>query len=108
MKVVFLYTLSQDAFDFLRENIPEDITVIARIREDYTGKIQPNEDPEIIKEAITADILMGPYVTEEILSKASAGSATFGVFRKLWALFMPLLIFPLTHFARTTWSNRSA
>jgi len=71
LKVVFLYTLSRDAYDFLSENLPEDIAVIARIREEYSGKVKPNEDPEIIKEAITADILMGPYVTEEILSKAS-------------------------------------
>ncbi|HUT79995.1 MAG TPA: 2-hydroxyacid dehydrogenase [Candidatus Bathyarchaeia archaeon] len=70
MKVVFLYPLAKDAFSYLRENLPEDIKIVARIREEGPFALQPNVDPEIVEETKTAEILMGPYVTEEILSKA--------------------------------------
>ncbi|MBN1330979.1 MAG: hypothetical protein JXA54_16020 [Candidatus Heimdallarchaeota archaeon] len=70
MKVVFLYPLARDALNFLREILPEDIKVIARILEEGPITISPNEDPKIVNETKTAEILMGPYVTEEILSKA--------------------------------------
>jgi len=69
MRIVFLYTISKDAFNYLKESIPEDIEIIARIREKYTGK-PPNQDPEIIAATKNAEILMGPYVTEEILEQA--------------------------------------
>ncbi len=69
MKIVFLYPITQDALDYLKEELPEDITVVTRIRGE-TGHRPLNEDPEIIKETKDADILMGPYVTEEILSQA--------------------------------------
>ncbi|MEA2070143.1 MAG: 2-hydroxyacid dehydrogenase [Asgard group archaeon] len=69
MKIVFLYPLNRDALDFLHENLPNDIEIIARIRnEDYSGT-PPNQDSEIIKHCKDAEILMGPYVTDEILSK---------------------------------------
>ncbi len=70
MRIVFLYTISKDAYDYLKENIPEDIEIIARIKEEYSGK-QPNQDVEIIAATKEAEILMGPYVTEEILEQAS-------------------------------------
>ncbi len=70
MKVVFLYPLARDAYNYLIENLPKDIKVVARIREEGSFPSSPNEDPEIIEETKTAEVLMGPYVTEEILSKA--------------------------------------
>ncbi|MBD3189078.1 MAG: hypothetical protein GF308_00455 [Candidatus Heimdallarchaeota archaeon] len=70
MKIVFLYPLRRDAYDFLKEQLPEDIEIIAKIREKYEG-LRPNEDPKIIKECKDATILMGPYVTEEILEHAA-------------------------------------
>lgn len=69
MKIVFLYTISKDAYDYLKENIPEDIEIIARIKEEYSGK-PPNQDSEIIAATKDAEILLGPYVTEEILEQA--------------------------------------
>jgi phosphoglycerate dehydrogenase-like enzyme len=69
MKIVFLYPVVQDALDFMKENMPDDIKIVARIR----GEPSPtpvNEDPEIIKEIKDAEILMGPYITDEILSQA--------------------------------------
>ncbi len=71
MRIVFLYPLNKDAFDFLRDKLPKDIEIIAKIRgEDYQG-IPPNQDPEIIAAVKDAEILLGPYVTEEILQQAT-------------------------------------
>lgn len=69
MKVVFLYPISSDGYNYLKEELPDDIEIKTRIRGESLEK-QPNEDPEIIKETKEAEILMGPYVTEEILSEA--------------------------------------
>jgi phosphoglycerate dehydrogenase-like enzyme len=70
MKVVFLYPLSQDAYNYLEENLPTKVKVVAKIRDATYDGVQPNQDPKIIAEAQKAEILMGPYVTDEILSKA--------------------------------------
>ena len=69
MKIVFLYPVTQDALDFLKEKLPDDVKVIARIRGD-PSQIPANEDPEIVKETKDAEILIGPYITDEILSQA--------------------------------------
>lgn len=69
MKIVFLYPVTQDALDFMKEELPNDVEIIARIRGE-TGQTPINEDPEIIKETKDADILMGPYITDDILSQA--------------------------------------
>lgn len=69
MKIVFLYPISQDAYNYLLESIPKDIEIVARIREEYSGG-PPNQDPEIIAASKDAEILLGPYVTEEILEQA--------------------------------------
>ena len=70
MKIVFNYPLSRNAYDFLNEKLPKGISVVAKIRGEAEVDVPNNEDPEMVKEMITADIIMGPYVTEEILSKA--------------------------------------
>ncbi|NHK30824.1 MAG: hypothetical protein FK730_05695 [Asgard group archaeon] len=70
MKIVFLYPTSKDGIDFLKKNLPDDVKIVARTRGENID-ISPNQDPEIISECKDADILMGPYVTEEILSNAS-------------------------------------
>lgn len=70
MKIVFNYPLSRNAYDFLNEKLPKGISVVAKIRGEAEVDVPINEDPEMVKEMITADIIMGPYVTEEILSKA--------------------------------------
>jgi phosphoglycerate dehydrogenase-like enzyme len=70
MRIVILYPYRRDGLNFLKESLPEDIEIIAKVRdEDYDG-VPPNEDPEIIEKCKDAEILMGPYVTDEILSKA--------------------------------------
>ncbi len=69
MKIVFLYPIAQDALDFLKENLPDDIKVITKLREE-SSQTPANEDPEIIKEAKDAEILIGPYITDGILSQA--------------------------------------
>ena len=74
MKIVYTYPTSNEK-DFLKERLPKDIEIITRIRGEPSEYSSPSEDPEIIKEAHSADILMGPFVTEEMLAKAmpSAG-----------------------------------
>ncbi|NHJ33275.1 MAG: hypothetical protein FK732_10450 [Asgard group archaeon] len=69
MKIVFLYPVTQDALDFMKESLPENVKIVARIRGE-TSPIPINEDPEIIKETKEAEILMGPYITDEIISQA--------------------------------------
>ncbi|MHA1124261.1 MAG: 2-hydroxyacid dehydrogenase [Candidatus Heimdallarchaeota archaeon] len=69
MKIVYTYPTSNEK-DFLKEKLPKDIEIITRIRGQTSEYSSPSEDPEIIKEAHSADILMGPYVTEEMLAKA--------------------------------------
>lgn len=80
MKIVFLYPTSREGIDLLKNKLPDDIEIVARIRGEDYGDLSPNQDPEIIKECKDADILMGPYVTEEILSNAS---------KKLKLIFIP-------------------
>jgi phosphoglycerate dehydrogenase-like enzyme len=69
MKIVFLYPVTQDALNFMKEELPKDIKIIARIRGE-TFHTPLNEDPEIINETKDTDILMGPYITDDILSQA--------------------------------------
>ncbi len=69
MKIVFLYPITQDALNFMKENIPEEIKIVARIRGE-TFHTPINEDPEFIKETKDAEIIMGPYITDDILSQA--------------------------------------
>ena len=73
MKIVYTYPTTNE-IDFLKERLPEDIEIISRIRGQSSEYASPSEDPEIVKEAQSADIIMGPYVTEEMLSKAILGS----------------------------------
>ncbi|MFX1251656.1 MAG: 2-hydroxyacid dehydrogenase [Promethearchaeota archaeon] len=70
MRIVFLYPISQDALNYLREELPHEIEIIARIRDEQSLDVPPNQDPEIIAAAKRAEILMGPFITEEILSQA--------------------------------------
>ncbi|NHJ04367.1 MAG: hypothetical protein EAX90_06060 [Candidatus Heimdallarchaeota archaeon] len=74
MKIVFNYPINREALDFLKEKIPDDILIIARVRDEDSLDILPSQDKEIIKECIDADILIGPYITEEILSQAFLSS----------------------------------
>ncbi|MCK5184590.1 MAG: hypothetical protein KAQ95_09805 [Candidatus Heimdallarchaeota archaeon] len=69
MKIVFLYPITQDALNFMKENIPEEIKIVARIRGE-TFHTPINEDHEFIKETKDAEIIMGPYITDDILSQA--------------------------------------
>ncbi|NHJ38690.1 MAG: hypothetical protein FK731_01565 [Asgard group archaeon] len=70
MKIVFLYPVAREGIDLLSDKLPKEIKIIARIRGEDYNNIPPNQDPEIINECKDADILIGPYVTEEILSNA--------------------------------------
>ncbi|MHA1440573.1 MAG: 2-hydroxyacid dehydrogenase [Candidatus Heimdallarchaeota archaeon] len=69
MKIVYTYPTSNEKA-FLKERLPKDIEIITRIQGEPSEYSSPSEDPEIIKEAQSADIIMGPYVTEEMLAKA--------------------------------------
>jgi len=69
MKIVFLYPITQDTLNFMKEEMPEEIKIVTRIRGE-TGHKPLTEDSELIKETKDADILMGPYITDEILSQA--------------------------------------
>ena len=54
MKIVFLYPITQDTLNFMKENIPEEIKIITRIRGE-TFHTPINEDPEIIMETKDAE-----------------------------------------------------
>ena len=69
MKIVYTYPTSNEVA-FLKEKLPKDVEIISWIRGEKHDYPSPSEDPEIIKAAHSADILMGPYVTEEMVAKA--------------------------------------
>jgi phosphoglycerate dehydrogenase-like enzyme len=70
MRIVFLYPIRKDALDLLSERLPSDIEIVAKIRGEDYDNVPPNQDPEIISKCKEAEILMGPYVTDEILASA--------------------------------------
>jgi len=84
MRIVFLYPLNEDAFSLLKERLPTDIEVVAKVRGVNYQNLPPNQDPEIIAATKEAEILMGPYVTEGILKQAAP---TFG--GKLKVIIIP-------------------
>lgn len=84
MKIVFLYPLSNEAYNYLIDELPNDIQVVAKIRGVDEINTAVNEMPDIIEECRNAEILLGPYVTEEILKLALPANGG-----KLKLIFIP-------------------